>query len=71
MKRTLGLAAAAAALLIPLSLMIGAGTANAEYRPECETAYQAGKPVFDPMIANAKPATGAIELALCGENRHS
>ena len=73
MKRFIGLFAATLAAAIPLSVA-GASPATtkpADYQPGCEQAYQSGKAVFDPMIANAKPATSAIEKGMCGENRHS
>jgi hypothetical protein len=72
LKRIALVVAAAAVVAVPLTsgaTVVLAGPAD--YRPECETAYQAGKPVFDPMIANGKPVTHAIEAALCGENVHS
>jgi len=73
MKRFIGLFAATIAAVIPLSVA-GASPATtkpADYQPGCESAYQAGKPVFDPLITNAKPATSAIEKGMCGENKHS
>jgi hypothetical protein len=73
MKRFIGLFAATLAAAIPLSVA-GASPATtkpADYQPGCESAYQAGKPIFDPMIANGKALTGPIEKGMCGENRHS
>lgn len=71
MKRFTGLLVATIALSIPLSGAAGASTTPADYQPGCESAYQGGKALFDPLIANAKPATSAIEKGFCGENRHS
>ena len=73
MKRFIGLFAATIAAAIPLSVAGAspASTKPADYNPGCESAYQAGKPIFDPMIANGKAFTGPGEKAMCGENRHS
>jgi len=73
MKRFIGLFAATIAAVIPFSVAgaTPATTKPADYNPGCESAYQAGKPVFDPMIASGKAMTGPMEKALCGENRHS
>ena len=73
MKRFIGLFAATLAAAIPLSVA-GASPATtnpADYQPGCESAYQAGKPVFDALIAGAKPVTNLVEKGMCGENRHS
>jgi hypothetical protein len=72
MKRFIGLFAATIAAAVPLSVAgASPATSPADYQPGCEQAYQAGKPVFDPMIANGKALTSAIEKGMCGENRHS
>ncbi len=65
----IGMAAAAVALVIPLSAN-AAGAATTDYNPACDMAYQAGKPVFDPMIAAGPGFTSAVELAACGENKY-
>lgn len=44
---------------------------SVSHQPGCESAYQAGKPIFDPLIAGGKALTGPMEKAMCGENRHS
>ncbi len=69
MKLGIGLAAAAIALVIPLSAS-AAGAATTEYSPLCEMAYQIGQSAWDPMFQQGPGYANAVELALCGENRH-
>jgi hypothetical protein len=73
MKRFIGLFAATVAAIVPLSVAAArpATTRPADYQPGCESAYQAGKPIFDPLIAGGKAVTGPLEKGMCGENRHS
>ena len=72
MKRFIGLFAATIAATIPLSVgTAGAAPAPAEYQAGCDQLYNAGKPAFDQVIANAKDAAAAIEKSFCGENKYA
>jgi len=72
MKRFIGLFAATIAAVIPLSVA-GASPAPspADYQPGCDQLYNAGKPVFDAIIMNAKPAAQSAEKSFCGDNKYA
>lgn len=74
MKRIVGVLVASAAIVIPGTAAF-AGTDSpqpAEYRAECESFYQGGKALFDPLLASPlKPVFTAIEAGACGENKHA
>jgi hypothetical protein len=71
MKRFIGLfVATVAAAAIPLSAA-GASPAPADYQPGCDQLYNAGKPVFDAIITNAKPAAQSAEKSFCGDNKYA
>lgn len=75
MKHLVGTLVASAAILIPGTAAFAAPDSTpqpAEYRAECESAYQGGKGIFDPLIASPlKPLLTALEAGLCGENKHA
>jgi hypothetical protein len=74
MKRFIGLFAATIAAIIPLSVGVAGAspaTAPADYQAGCDQAYNAGKPLFDAFITNAKPAAVAIEKSFCGDNKYA
>ena len=73
MKRFMGLfvaTIAASTLAIPAA---GAGPAPApnEYQAGCDQLYNAGKAVFDALIANAKGVVQPLEKGFCGENKYA
>jgi hypothetical protein len=72
MKRFIGLFAATIAVVIPVSIA-GASPAPTpgDYQAGCDQAYSAGKPAFDALIMNAKPAAAALEKAFCGDNKYA
>ena len=70
MKRFIGLFVATIAAVVPLSAA-GAAPAPAEYQAGCDQLYNAGKAVFDQVIANAKDAAASIEKTFCGENKYA
>jgi hypothetical protein len=74
MKRFIGLFAATIAALIPLSVGVaGASPASApaDYQAGCDQLYNAGKPLFDAVIANAKTAAATVEKSFCGDNKYA
>ena len=72
MKRFVGLFVATIAAVVPLSAAgAGAASSPSEYQAGCEQLYNAGKAVFDPVIANAKDAAASIEKTFCGENKYA
>ena len=75
MKHFVGALVATAAILIPGTAAFATPDSSpqpAEYRAECESAYTSGKGIFDPLIASPfKPLLTALEMALCGENKHA
>lgn len=73
MKHVVGTLVATAAILIPGSAALAAPQSPqpAEYRAECDSAYEGGQGIFDPLIASPlNPALAALEAGLCGENKH-
>ena len=75
MKHFVGALVVAATILIPGTAAFATPDSYpqpAEYRAECESAYTSGKGIFDPLIASPlKPVLTALEMALCGENKHA
>ena len=74
MKRALGIAIASAAVVLPAAASGGTHhTQVAEYSPHGESAYQSGKAVFDPVLAQTQSVSSVLlplEASLCGANRH-
>lgn len=73
MKRFMGLfvaTIAASTLAIPAA---GASPDPApnEYQAGCDQLYEAGKQVFDTLIATAKPVMQPLEKGFCGENKYA
>ncbi|MEW6472043.1 MAG: hypothetical protein AB1679_07220 [Actinomycetota bacterium] len=73
MKRFIGLfAATIVATALPLSAA-GASPAPSpsDYQPGCDQLYNAGKPLFDAFITNAKPVAQPLEKSFCGDNKYA
>ena len=73
MKRFIGLfVATIAASALPLTAAgASPAPAPADYQAGCDQLYNAGKPLFDAAITNAKPVLQPTEKAFCGDNKYA
>jgi len=72
MARPIAFTVTTITLAIPLvGTTTGAATSPADYRPECENAYQSGKAVWDTVLGPGKALFGPTERSICGEQKHT